>query len=263
MALVPAVKNALSVVGDHAPQILTGLGIAGFISSTVLAVDATPAAYNKIKAEEYKRVSDGDNRPLTVKDIVGLTWKDYAASAIMIVMSGAMVVGGHYMTAKRYSKQLVAMTAAYEMASQQANKYYEKARQMAGKQKADDIKAAVAQDIVDDIPDEAFENAPKLGGGDWFYETITGQLFQYDYRKFKDDLNEYNYELMTEMWKPVNDLWGKIGLDQTISGKLLGYDVDKGLVKFYSSETIRKGGHAVTVLAPYSEPETRPTSKYY
>ena len=51
MGLVDAIKAAGETVGKYAPQILTGLGIAGYTTAVIFAVDATAGAYNKIKME--------------------------------------------------------------------------------------------------------------------------------------------------------------------------------------------------------------------
>ena len=258
MALVPALKKAGELVGEYAPQILTGLGIAGFVTAVGFAIDATPEAHSKIEAEKYKRAKEGDDRPITPIDVVGMTWKDYAPTAIMVVMSGAMVIGGHYMTVKRYNSKLMAMTAAYEMAAQQANKYYEKSKQLAGKQKAEDVRAQVAQDMVNDIPDEKFDNAKGETGDDYFYDALSGQVFKYDLRKFEKNVNEYNHELMTEMWKSVNELYDKIPpLERTIMGDILGYDIEKGLLDFKKPYVAEKNGKAVFVLWPQNYPEVR------
>ena len=46
-------KGAQVWMSKHSPEILTGLGIAGMITTTILAVRATPKAIKKI--EEKKR----------------------------------------------------------------------------------------------------------------------------------------------------------------------------------------------------------------
>lgn len=258
MGLVDAIKAAGETVGKYAPQILTGLGIAGYTTAVIFAVDATPGAYNKIKMEEYKRVSDGDNTPVKKTEIIAMTWKDYAPTAIMMAMSTAMIIGGHYMAAQRYSKQLMAITAAYQVVSDQANKYYEKTKLLAGKQKAEDIRAKVAQDMVDDIPEEKFTNAKGEVGDDYFCDALSGQVFKYDLRKFEKAVNDYNHELMTEMWKSVNELYEKIPpLERTVMGEILGYDIDKGLLEFRKPYVAEKNGKAVFVLMPVNYPECR------
>ena len=49
-------KSVKSNVSKHSPEILTGIGIAGMISTTILAVKATPRALDLIaKAEDEKK----------------------------------------------------------------------------------------------------------------------------------------------------------------------------------------------------------------
>ena len=47
-------KDVQSAVSKHSPEILTGLGIAGMITTTVLAVRATPKALKLIDAKKQK-----------------------------------------------------------------------------------------------------------------------------------------------------------------------------------------------------------------
>ena len=42
-------KNMQHTLGKYSPQILTGIGVAGMITTVVLAVKATPKAFCKIR----------------------------------------------------------------------------------------------------------------------------------------------------------------------------------------------------------------------
>ena len=47
-----AFKTAQASLSKHSPAILTGIGITGFVTTTVLAVRATPKALNLIEAKK-------------------------------------------------------------------------------------------------------------------------------------------------------------------------------------------------------------------
>ena len=47
-------KGTKKAIIKHSPEILTGVGIAGMITTTVLAVRATPKAMQLIDAKEYE-----------------------------------------------------------------------------------------------------------------------------------------------------------------------------------------------------------------
>lgn len=253
MSLSTILKSGMKLMTKYSPQILTGLGIAGFTTAVIFAVEATPGAYNKIKTEEYKRYTNGDEREITVKDIVSMTWKDYIPTAAMVVISSGMIITGQYAQTKR----TIAMTAAYTMMAEQANRTYERAKELAGKQKAEDIRAKVAQDMVDDIPEEKFTQAKDLGGDDYFCDALSGQVFKHDIRKIEKAVNDFNKDLMTEMWKAINDLYDLIGIDSTIMGEILGYDIDNGFFEFKKPYVAEKNGKAVFVLVPQNYPVPR------
>lgn len=253
MNLPQVAKSIVQWTGRYSPQLLTGLGIAGFITTIIFAVEATPEAYNTIKSEEYKRTADGDNTPVKKTEAVALTWKYYVPATIMGVTSTAMIIGGQYMQYKR----LVAMTAAYTIVADQANKYYDKMKEVVGRTKADDGKVEVAKDTVDDIPDRAFETAQSIDGGEtYFVDALSGRVFKSEMNNIKKAINEFNYQLMNEMFCTVNDLYNWIGLERTIMGDVVGWNVDKGMVDF-KYDTIMRNDKPCIYIRPANFPEAR------
>ena len=77
-------SNALNSIKNkmvkHSPEILTGLGIAGMITTTVLSVKATPKALQIMAEEQERRKFEGETEEyelLPAKDVVKLTWRCY------------------------------------------------------------------------------------------------------------------------------------------------------------------------------------------
>ena len=65
-------------VSKHSPEILTGIGIAGMITTTVLAVRATPKALKLIE-EKKDELSVDKLKPI---DTVKATWKCYIPATV-------------------------------------------------------------------------------------------------------------------------------------------------------------------------------------
>ena len=97
----------------HSPEILIGLGIASAITSTVLAVKATPKAMELIEKEQKKHNRE-DSKTMTgyedgkvfgcklkPVDIVRVTWKCYIPAAISGAASVAFLLGSNSVHAKR------------------------------------------------------------------------------------------------------------------------------------------------------------------
>ena len=64
------IKDTRKAFVKHSPEILTGVGIAGMITTTVLAVRATPKAMMLIDKKEYE-----EQRELTKLETVKAAWK--------------------------------------------------------------------------------------------------------------------------------------------------------------------------------------------
>ena len=91
--LFVAVKSGLS---KHSPEILIGLGVAGLLGTTVLAVRETPKV---LKLMESKKNELGIDK-LTVKDTVKTVWKNYIPCAVLAVTSVACIVGASNISAE-------------------------------------------------------------------------------------------------------------------------------------------------------------------
>ena len=53
------ITTSKKFISKHSPEILTGLGLASMVTSTILAVKATPKAVELIQKEEYERKGRG------------------------------------------------------------------------------------------------------------------------------------------------------------------------------------------------------------
>lgn len=78
-SLASIAKSVRTAMKKHSPEILTGIGIAGMITTTVMAVKATPKAL--ILLEEKKDELDTDR--LEPKDIIKTAWPCYIPAAVV------------------------------------------------------------------------------------------------------------------------------------------------------------------------------------
>ena len=108
-------------IGKYSPEILTGLGITGMITSTILAVKATPKALTLI---ENKKKENGQSieEPLLLMDVVKTTWKVYIPSFTTGVISIACIISA---SRKNY-KRNAALATAYSLSERTLSHYREK-----------------------------------------------------------------------------------------------------------------------------------------
>ena len=133
--IIEALKSAQKSMKKHSPEILTGIGIAGMIATTVSAVRATPKALQLIDARENK-------------EIVATTWKCYVPAAVTGVLSTACLVGASSANLRRNT----ALATAYSISETALKEYKEKAVEVVGEKKEQAIRDAVAKETLTKHP---------------------------------------------------------------------------------------------------------------
>ena len=128
MKIFNTVKKA---VEKKSPEILIAFGIAGMITTTVLAVKATPKAMEKIKEVEKNKKEEFDRDhgyseldtmfKLTKPEVVKATWKCYIPAAISGATSIACIVGANTV----HSKRNAAIATAYKLSEKALTEYKE------------------------------------------------------------------------------------------------------------------------------------------
>ena len=76
-----AIKTTKGFITKHSPEILTSLGIASMITSTVLAVKATPKAVSLLQKEENKNALEGNEIKMDFFKKFKVVWKEYIPAA--------------------------------------------------------------------------------------------------------------------------------------------------------------------------------------
>ena len=132
----------------HSPEILTGIGIAGMITTTVLAVKATPKALRLIDAKKRDifdnldpedisgNSTDYTEVSLTPLEVVKTAWKPYSAAAVTCVASVTCLIGASSVNAKRNA----ALATAYELSKTALSDYKEKVVETIGEKKEKTIR---------------------------------------------------------------------------------------------------------------------------
>ena len=202
----------------HSPEILAGAGIAGFISSIVLCIKATPKAHEKL--EEKKEELETDI--LTPVEVVKTVWKDYLPAAILVVASGGCIICSVTTSKKRYAS----LAAAYEIVRTNAEAYKDKVIETIGEKKNREIEDKVNEDKVKKDP-PTNENII-MGSGVLFYEPLTGQYFRMPINDFlykanvasNDELNSHDGSYGVYDWLLALDLLDRI--PESVADKYMG-----------------------------------------
>lgn len=243
--LVNTVKTTLS---DHAPEILTGIGIGGMVTAAILAVRATPKALILME-EEKERQNDElwaeacDNCPddmypevapiteLKPVDVVKTCWKCYVPATVVAGASIACLIGANSVHTKRHT----ALAAAYSLSETVLKEYQEKVVETIGEKKEREVKDAIAKDKIEKDPVSKHEIVFTGKGDTLFYDVLSGRYFKSDIDAMKRAVNELNRRMRDEMYISLNEYYTEIDLDSIAVGDDLGWNIDRGYIDIYFS----------------------------
>ena len=222
--------NVVNTISDKSPEILIGFGLAGMLTSTVLAVKATPKALDILAEQE--------DRELSKVDKVKLTWKCYAPAAIGYCASAACIIGANSVNTKRNA----VLAGAYKLSESALLEYRDKVTEVLGEEKEKEIHAKIAEDRRCKEPENQ-GNVILTGKGDVLcYDMYSGRYFKSEMDEINAILNELNYKLMQDNLLALNDFYDALGLQPITTGYDHGWNVDEGLIKIYFTSTLADNG---------------------
>lgn len=231
-------KNVKMAVSEHSPEILTGLGIAGMITTTVLAVKATPKALELIE-DRKDELDIYPTEKLPPVETVKATWKCYIPAAVTGVTSVACLIGASSVNAKRNA----ALATAYNLAATSLTEFKEATREVVGEKKEQLIRNKVAEERINKEPVNQSAIIVSGNGNTRCFDSITKQRFTSDIEKIRKAVNDLNRRMVNgEDYISLNEFYAEIGVDQVSIGDELGWSVAKGLIELDFSAQLDNDG---------------------
>lgn len=228
----------------YSPEILTGVGIAGMITTTVLAVRATPKALILIEEEIQRQQEELDKfaeenmgkesiwssctkiENLKPVEVVRTVWKCYIPTVATGTLSIACLIGASSVNVRRNA----ALATAYSLSESAMKEYQEKVIETIGEKKEQGVRDSIAKDKIIRDPVVNKEVIITGRGETLCYDSITSRYFKCDIEKLRKVENELNKRLISEMYISLNDFYYEIGLRSTDVGDDLGWNIDDGLI---------------------------------
>lgn len=242
----------------HSPEILMGIGITGMVTTTVMAVRATPKALMLIETEKRKlnhelleeakkSGSDVCNQitRLEAIDLVKVTWKCYIPAGITGIVSIACLIGASSVNARRNA----ALATAYTLSETTLRDYQKKVIETIGEKKEQTVRDAVAKEHIERDPVENKEVIFSGRGNTLCYDSISGRYFRSDMDAIKKAENELDARLRNEMYISLNEFYYEIGLEPLrVIGDDLGWNIDSGYLDLGFSSQIATDGTPCLVI---------------
>ena len=246
-------RNISRSLHKHSPEILTGLGIAGMITSTVLAVRATPKALQLIEErkeeinqsnfenhidKDYSLKNHKELDKLGFKETVKTTWKCYIPTAVTMTASIACLIGASSAHIRRHA----VLATAYRLSETAALEYRNKVIETVGEKKEEAIRDKVNKDRIEKNPVTTNEIIITEKGNTLCYEHLSGRYFKSDIEKIKKAVNEINNRINKDYYVSLNELYDELGLEGTALGEQLGWNTNTGLIDVHFSSHLASDG---------------------
>ncbi len=243
-----AIKSTKIFLHDHSPAILTGIGITGMITATVLAVKVTPKAIKLIDAKKYELQVD----ELTIKEMIIVAWKPFLPVVLTTVTSAACLIGACTINSKRNA----AVATAYTLSERAFKTYRNQVIETIGEKKEKKLRDEIAQKEIDKHPVEGKQIVLTSRGNTLCQDTISGRYFRSDLDHVRKIINELNRELLTSDTISLNQYYSALGLDNVKEGDYMGWSVDGGLIELDFSACITKDDEPCIVIDTNIKPLT-------
>lgn len=252
--------KAQLLITNNSQQILTGIGVAGVISTTVMAVKVTPkacylidlAAEDKIEKDDIdiptgRGVSD-NLHILGPIDTVKATWKCYLPVVVMGGLTIACFIGSY----KNGAAKQAAIASAYSLAEKTFNDYREKVIEIVGEDKDKEVRDAVAKKQLEQTNSEAI--IPFGNGVHLCYDTISGRYFRSDVETIRSKMNDFNNELNGDYYSDLNYWYIILDLPSISIGHDLGWCANRLMDISFSSQIAPNGEPCIVLDYGKSQP---------
>lgn len=265
-------KRVRTLVTRHSPEILTGVGIAGMVSTVIMSVRETPKALMLIEEEKrhqnqklLEEAKQNDDElceridKLRPKEVIIATWRCYIPAVITGGISIACLIGANSVNAKRNT----ALATAYSLSESAFRDYQSKVVETIGEKKEQEVIDAIAKDKIEANPiDQQSVMIVEGNGSTLCYDSMFGGYFRSDMDSIKKAENQLNKQMRDELYISLNDLYYEIGRKAIGIGNEFGWNMNDGYIDLQFSSLLTEHGTPCLVMSYRTAPRCNYQSSY-
>lgn len=240
-------KAAEKFLVDNSPGILTGLGVAGTVTTAVLTGKAAYSSALLIEAEEARSGIAGDTGE-RLKQRTKLVWKEFIPPVTVGVVTVVAIIGANQIGSRRAA----AFAAAFKLSEQLSEDYKKKVVETLGLQKEEKMRSELAAEKMR-------QNPPPPGmiivaGSDvLMYDELSGRYFKGQVENVKKAVNEINHQVLNYYCASLTEFYEKLGLTATSFSDSTGWNTDE-LLDVQFSPTMTEDQQPAIMIGYNHEP---------
>ena len=230
----------------NSSSILTGIGAAGVVVTSVMAVKATPKAINIIRKAKEEKGED-----LTVIETVRAAGPIYIPAIISGASTIACIFGANILN----KRSQAALASAYAFLDNSYKEYKNKVSELYGDDANNNIREEIAKDKYKDYSN-SFTDDKQL-----YFDEYSGRYFQSTPEDIQKAEYELNRTLSIDDEVSLNNWYGYIGLDPLDHGRNFGWSTGinyeaywQSWIDFNHTKTVLDDGLECTIISFNQEP---------
>lgn len=252
MTIANLLNRSLKTLKRNSPEILTGLGVAGVLSTSYLTAIASFKAKERLWARFNGPDEHGDGQFPSNKEKALEVWRFYIPPAVTGVATIACIIG----STKASGRRTAAAVTAYSLTERAFSEYKDHVIEQLGKGKEQKIRDELAQKKVTENPPNT--QVLMLGEGEVLCcELWTGRYFKSDAESLRRAINELNNMVNNSYYATLSDFYDLINLDHTQESDHLGWSTDRLMEVDFSSALSPEGKPCLTFEYKHLQPSDR------
>lgn len=205
----------------NSATILTCVGAAGVIATTVTAVKATPKALQLLEQEKMNKGED-----LTKLEKVKIAGPVYVPSIILGTATLACMFGANALN----QRSQAALMSAYALLDSSYKEYKAKVGEIYGEEAHDNVRAGIAKDKYEEEPVQLVEDDTRL-----FYDDYSGRYFEAKPVTVQRAEYELNRTLMMDDGVTVNEWYELLDLEPLEHGNRFGWSTSENSAMYWQT----------------------------
>jgi hypothetical protein len=242
MTLKTILRTAEKFAVDNSPGILTGLGVAGAVTTAILAGRAGFQVGMDASTQYHEAVAEDEELPahlLEKQHIVRTYWKAFIPAGVSAAVTATAIIAANQIGSRRTA----AITAAFKLSEQLSEEYKDKVAKTLGLQKEEKMRSEMAADRMNANPPAA--GMIVVAGSDvLFLDELSGRYFQSQVETVRAAVNEINHSVNNYFHASLTQFYELIGLEGTAFSNAVGWNTDE-LLEIQLTTTMYKDKPAI------------------
>lgn len=212
------VRSSQLFIKRNASTILTTLGGAGVIATSVLAVKATPKAL--VLLEQAKKEKGEELTTVETIKVAGIV---YIPAVVTGAASIACIFGANVLN----KRQQASLVSAYALLDASYKEYKEKVEELYGEGANEHLKEELVKDKYE-ASEESEDDGLQL-----FYDDFSGRYFRSTMYDVQQAEYRINRDIHMRGWAELNEFYDYINLDAIDGGEALGWSEGGNLARYW------------------------------